>query len=168
MYYKIIEGKTVYSECKTIELNGVGISNPTAEQIAEAGWLPYVPPIHVRTLEEAKREKIYALESYDASPSVNSFTLGNEVLWLTPNDRTNYLLTMEAAKDAGISTVPFHGYSVPVEMAISIIKAVSIYAMQCVGVTDSHKAAINALETIEEVDAYDFETGYPEKLNFVL
>lgn len=163
-YYKIIDGKMVYSDCKTIILNGVGISNPTEEQIAEAGWLQ-VPP-HVRTLEEAKMQKTSALMAYDASPAVNSFTLGNESLWLTPNDRTNYLLTMEAAKDEGISTVPFHGYSVPVDMAISIIKAVSVYAMQCVGVTNAHKNAINALDTIEAVDAYNYEAGYPEKLNF--
>lgn len=45
MYYKIIEERTVFSTCKTIELDGRWISNPSEEQIAEAGWLPYVPPV---------------------------------------------------------------------------------------------------------------------------
>lgn len=45
MYYKIIGERTVFSTCKTIELDGRWISNPSAEQIAEAGWLPYVPPV---------------------------------------------------------------------------------------------------------------------------
>lgn len=46
MYYKIIGERTVFSTCKTIQTNdGVWISNPSDEQIAEAGWLPYVPPV---------------------------------------------------------------------------------------------------------------------------
>lgn len=40
----------------------------------------------------------------------------------------------------------------------------------CIGlwynVTEEHKAAVNTLTTIEEVDAYDYKTGYPEKLSF--
>ena len=46
MYYKIINNRTVFSNCKTIQTNnGTWISNPTAEQIADAGWLPYEPPV---------------------------------------------------------------------------------------------------------------------------
>lgn len=46
MYYKMIGDRQVFSDCRTIQTNeGVWISNPTAEQIAEAGWLPYVPPV---------------------------------------------------------------------------------------------------------------------------
>lgn len=45
MYYKIIGDHTVFSTCKSIRTaNGV-ISNPTAEQIAADGWLPYIPPV---------------------------------------------------------------------------------------------------------------------------
>ena len=45
MYYKIISDRTVFSNCKTIELDGHFVSNPTAEQISQAGFAPYVPPI---------------------------------------------------------------------------------------------------------------------------
>ena len=45
-YYKEIGDQTVYSECKTIQMpNGQWVSNPSEEQIAEAGWLPYEAPI---------------------------------------------------------------------------------------------------------------------------
>ena len=44
-YYKIINDRQVFSTCATIELNGAWISNPSAEMIAEAGWLPYEPPV---------------------------------------------------------------------------------------------------------------------------
>lgn len=46
MYYKIIGERTVFSDGKTILTNdGVWISNPSAEQIADAGWQVYVPPV---------------------------------------------------------------------------------------------------------------------------
>lgn len=45
MYYKIINDRMVFSDCKTIQLDGHYISNPSAEQIADAGWQVYVPPI---------------------------------------------------------------------------------------------------------------------------
>lgn len=53
MYYKIINNRTVFSNCKTIQTNnGTWISNPTAEQIADAGWQVYTPPPVVPTPEE--------------------------------------------------------------------------------------------------------------------
>ena len=42
----MIGDREVFSTCKSIQTNeGIWISNPTAEQITEAGWLPYVPPV---------------------------------------------------------------------------------------------------------------------------
>ena len=47
-----------------------------------------------------------------------------------------------------------------------MLQALEIYALACYNVTEEHKAAVNALTTIEEVDAYDYTTDYPEKLSF--
>lgn len=45
MYYKEINGRIVFSDCKTIQMpNGTWISNPTPEQIEQAGFAPYTPP----------------------------------------------------------------------------------------------------------------------------
>lgn len=46
MYYKIINGQEKFSDCRTIQTNeGVWISNPTQQQIFDAGWQIYVPPV---------------------------------------------------------------------------------------------------------------------------
>lgn len=46
IYFKIINEQMVFSDCKTIQTDeGVWISNPSAEQIAAAGWQVYVPPV---------------------------------------------------------------------------------------------------------------------------
>ena len=43
-YTKTINGRQVFSSCRVITLNGADISNPTEDQIREAGWVAYVPP----------------------------------------------------------------------------------------------------------------------------
>lgn len=47
MYYKIINDRTVFSDCKTlyIEAENRWCSNPTEEQIFAEGWQVYVPPV---------------------------------------------------------------------------------------------------------------------------
>lgn len=124
------------------------------------------PTPHKRTLEDAKTEKLAALKAYDASTAVNSFSIGGQSTWIAPDERANYQLTVVAAQEAGIESVPFKGVTLTTDQAIACLKAVDIYAMQCVIVTEAHAAAINALTSIEAVDAYDFKVGYPEKLSF--
>ena len=124
------------------------------------------PTPHERTLEDAKTEKLAALKAYDASPAVNSFSLGGQSMWIAPDERANYILTLQGAKRLGVETVTFLGQQIPVDTALQMLDAVNLYAMQCVGVTESHAAAINALTSIEAVDEYDYTQGYPEKLSF--
>lgn len=46
MYHKFINDREVFSECKTIRLDdGTVISNPSEQQILDAGWLQFIPPI---------------------------------------------------------------------------------------------------------------------------
>jgi hypothetical protein len=44
LYTRTINGKQEFSDCRVIQLDGIWISNPTAEQIALDGWVEYVPP----------------------------------------------------------------------------------------------------------------------------
>ena len=70
MYYKMINGRQVFSDCKTIQTNeGIWISNPTAEQIAAAGWLEYIPPEVVPTprAEPSMAETMQAVKTMLAS-----------------------------------------------------------------------------------------------------
>ena len=45
IYTKIINNRQVFSDCKAIQMpDGTWVSNPSEEQILEAGWSVYVPP----------------------------------------------------------------------------------------------------------------------------
>ena len=124
------------------------------------------PQPHERTLDEAKAERLNALAVYDSSEAVNGFTLSGTTMWIAPDERANYILTLQGAQRLGVENVTFLGHEIPVALALQMLDAVNLYAMQCVAVTEAHRAAINALTTIAEVDNYDFTGGYPEKLQF--
>ena len=50
------------------------------------------------------------------------------------------------------------------DKAIQLLSALEMYALECFNVTESHKAAVSELTTIEEVEAYDYKAGYPKML----
>lgn len=143
---------------------------PTEEQLAEWGFEPYTPPVPERTLEVAKAEKIAEITAYDTSEAVNSFTLGNATMWISRDDRISLMNSTTILKNAGVEeTTLWYGgqkYTLPCDTLILMLGALEVYALQCYDVTEEHKAAVNALTTIEEVDAYDYKTNYPEKLSF--
>lgn len=161
-YYKTIDGQRVWFR-EPLLVNGMQVFNPTEEMILADGWIEYIPP-QPTPLEKAKSEKLSELDAYDASESVNGFRIGNQVMWLEPNERANYLLTLQGALEMGVETIPFMGYTIHTADAIRAIKAVNLYAMQCVGVTAQHRANIEALTTVKTVNEYDFTEGYPEQI----
>lgn len=143
---------------------------PNEEQLAEWGFEPYTPPVPERTLEVAKAEKIAEITAYDTSEAVNSFTLDGDIRWISRDDRISTMNSTTILKKAGVETTTqwYDGqkYTLPCDTLIQMLQALEIYALTCYNVTEEHKAAVNALTTIEEVDAYEYTTGYPEKLSF--
>lgn len=132
--------------------------------------------VPVRTLEQAKQEKLWAIEGYDRSDAVNGFTIqlgGQEIeTWIDRETRADYKNSLDAAELLGRKEVTpvFNGVpvTIPVQTAKLALAQIQIYANQCYNVTEQHKAAVNALETIEAVDAYDYMQGYPPRQIFEL
>lgn len=143
---------------------------PTEQQLAEWGFEPYTPPVPERTLEIAKSEKIAEITAYDTSEAVNSFTLGEATMWISRDDRISIMNSTTILQAAGETTTTlwYDGvkYTLPCATLIQMLQALEIYALACYDVTEEHKAKVNALTTIEEVDAYDYTTGYPGHLTF--
>lgn len=74
---------------KSIVIGEQRIWNPTEEQLLEAGYTEYVKPEPTaeQLLAQAKSAKLAAIESYDRSNAVNSFTIGGAPMWLTVEER---------------------------------------------------------------------------------
>ena len=124
-----------------------------------------------RTLEQAKEEMIAKIDEYDSSDAVNGFKInGEEVGWFTPEERSNYKSSIDAAKLLGISTLTFFigdmELTVTPTQAEYMLAQIQLYADSCYIVTKEHKITVEGLDTIEAVDAFPYTEGYPEMLNF--
>ena len=121
-------------------------------------------------LDVIKEEAIEQITEYDQSEDVNSFTLQGKQMWLPKETRVGLVNSVTIEKNAGKETTVlwFGGekYELPVDTALQMLSALELYALECYNATAAHKAAVNALESVEDVVAYDYTQGYPEKLNF--
>ena len=121
-------------------------------------------------LDVIKEEAIEQITEYDQSEDVNSFTLQGKQMWLPKETRVGLVNSVTIEKNAGKETTVlwFGGekYELSVDTALQMLSALELYALECYNVTAAHKAAVNALERVEDVVAYDYTQGYPEKLNF--
>lgn len=127
------------------------------------------PPVEMPTdIDMAKAAKIAEIAAYSDSDAVNSLTFNGIKTWLRPNVRDGYDTSVTAAKNLGEPNVTFmiddKEMQLSVEQARRVLDLVQRYADACFIVTKRHEIAVKALQTVEEVESYDYTTGYPEKL----
>lgn len=124
--------------------------------------------VQAAALEQAKKAKIAEIIAYDTSSSVNGFLLNGLLVWLDKATRVGLMNSTTIAKAAGqeTTTLWLGGLKLVVDCdkAIQLLSALEMYALECFNVTASHKAAVNELTTVEEVEAYDYKAGYPKML----
>ena len=108
------------------------------------------------------------IDKYDTSPSVNGFMLNGLRVWLNKDTRVGLMNSTQIAKAMGKATTTlwFGGMQIEVDCdkAIGLLSALEMYALECFNVTAAHKKAVAELNTVEEVEAYDYTKGYPEQL----
>ena len=121
-----------------------------------------------RGLARAKREILKHIEAYDTSSAVNGFVLNGAVVWLDKSTRVGLMNSTTIAKAMGQATTTLWlgdtKLEVGCDMAIQLLSALEMYALECFNVTAAHKKAVAELTDIGEVLSYDYTKGYPEKL----
>lgn len=121
-------------------------------------------------VETARRQKIWLIIEYDRSEAVNSFIVNGVSAWLTPDVRANYRSSIESAELLGESNITFIIVGITATSALQeariMLAKIQRYADRCTIVTETHKANVNSLSTVQEIEAYDYTVGYPEKESF--
>lgn len=169
---KVIDGKTIIKSANEIIIRTATeqIINPSQQMILADGWEEYIPQPYVPTLEDVKAQKVDEILMYDSSNAVNEFSIGGVPMWLDKATRAGLLLRFEAEGKVGRTETTLwnngQSYTLPLEQAQQILIALELYASACYDNTQSHIAAVNAMESKEAVEAYDYTTGYPQKLLF--
>ena len=123
-------------------------------------------------LEKAKEEVTRAIEQYDTSDNVNSFSLNGVKVWLPKETRVGLMNSTTIEKNSGKeeSTMWFNGICITVncDAAIQMLSSLELYALACYNKTAEHKLAVSQLTEVSEVKAYDYTVGYPDKLSFTI
>lgn len=122
------------------------------------------------TLEEIRNQKLGSLREYDVSESVNQLSIDNVSGWLSKSIRVGLMNSISIErKDGRSETSIWLGdtqFILSIEKAINMLQEIELYALACYNVTQRHINSINQLYTKEEIEAYNFKTGYPGKLSF--
>lgn len=128
---------------------------------------PYEP-----SLDDLKNMKVSEIITYDGSDAVNSFTLGGKQMWLDKDTRVGLVNSIGIEQAAGKETTVLWydavKYVIPIPLALQMLAALELYALASYNATQEHIAAVRLLTSKEEVEAYDYTSGYPDKLVFNL
>ena len=153
-----------------IRKDGMNTYNPTEEMILADGWEEYITPVYEPTIEDYRKRKKDEIARYDSSEEVNAFYMQGQRMWLDKATRAGLMLRLQAEQAMGkeITTLWYgtHQFELPIVNAFQMLYALELYASQCYDNTQRHLAAVDALESKEEIEAYDYSTGYPEGLEF--
>lgn len=137
---------------------------------AIAGSMDADLPTEEEILEEAKAKMLAKIAEFNSSANVNAFTVGGNPMWLTFEQRNRLKSSIDAAEAEGRTEMSKSFGGVPFTYAIAVwkqmIAAVENYAGDCQNVTEQHIAAVAAMTTLEEVEAFDYTAGYPNKPAF--
>lgn len=112
------------------------------------------------------------IDAYDSGSSVNAFYLNNNPTWLNKETRVGLMNSTNIQKASGQENTTLWLGNVPIEincdLAINLLGAIEMYALECFNKTAEHKRNVELLTTVKELIEYDYTSGYPEKLNLVV
>lgn len=145
--------------------------NPSEELILEDGWMEYeIKYTDEELLDRAKSKKIQEILDYDTSSNVNCFYMSDTEIWLDKETRTGLKLRFEAETNIGmVETSLWYNnirFTLPTDSAVQMLYLLEIYASQCYDNTQFHIKSVSELTNVDDIENYDYTTGYPNKLKF--
>ena len=146
----------------------VTIINPTEEELIRHGYVE-TEDSPEELLQEAIESKKREIEAYDSSEAVNSFKLNGMSVWINREDRigTRRAIELDVENGKTESEIWLNGFRLVVNcrLAMKLLDMVGHYAYDAYNVTQMHLHEVQQLESVKEVEKYDYKTGYPEKLD---
>lgn len=126
--------------------------------------------LKARYLRSAKNDTINEIYAWNNSAEVNGFKMGGKRMWLTLQERQAVTIALDAYEHNGETemTKIWDGveYTFPLTTYRDMLARIEQYASECQNATERHLAAVEKLETVEEVCDYDYTAGYPEMIDF--
>ena len=150
----------------------VQIMYPNEKTLKEHGWEIYTlpEPTSEEIIEKRKMKMLLTIKRFDESSEVNAFYINDIEVWLDKATRTGLMLRFQSEIALGDkeTTLWYNDmeFRLPIDLAVQMLYALEKYASQCYDNTNRHLANIKKLTSVEEIENYDYRSGYPEKLKF--
>lgn len=139
---------------------------------AEEAYKKWKATLAASEVRQAKDAKTREIEAYDTSTSVNGFKLNGNAFWLDKATRVGLMNSTTIAKNMGSETTDLWlgevKLTIDCDKVIRLLGGIEMYALECFNVTARHKAEVNDLKTVAEVEAYDVTEGYPKQLEITI
>lgn len=164
--------RTIIDKDGNEKVVGTNTFNPSEELILANGWEKYETPepTEEELFQREKQHKLDEIQHYDKSSEVNNFYMQGESMWLDFEKRSRLLLRFQAETAKGNENTTLWGngkeYNLPLSVAIQMLYELETYASMCYDNTQRHIANVNEITTMEELENYDYRSGYPEMLRF--
>lgn len=128
------------------------------------------PATEGNILRQAISQLIAEISGNDKSDNVNSFFVEGKKMWVPRDLRTVLKMRIEAEKGAGKDeTTLWFGencYTFRIDVVLTMLQRLELYAAECYDVTAKHKQRVGRCNSVEDVLAYSYKNGYPDKLRF--
>ena len=155
-----ITERTSNALCEAIGATGIEVNNEIIDDIENI--------FGTEPINSAKAIMLARVNAYDQSEAVNSFRIGNMTYWLDKATRAGLLLRLQAEQAVGKTTTTLWAGTIPVTLpmnvAMQFLFALENYASECYDRTAQSIAEIGAMDDVEDILAYDYESGYPDRL----
>lgn len=113
---------------------------------------------------------ISKINEYDKSSQVNCVTINGMHTWFDKATRVGLRNSTNVLKKLGNETTSLwvnnKEITIKCDQLTDMLDKLEIYALNCFDITSKHKRNVYQLSTIEEIENYDYTSGYPEKLTF--
>lgn len=122
---------------------------------------------------DPKSDLLKEIKQKDSSAEVNSFYINGIQTWFTPEERTKYLTSIDAAKTIGKDSIELifneHVLTIDVEDARMMLAKIQDYADTCFNITQIALITIEKSNPMEIMEYRNkFLPIYPEKLHFTI
>lgn len=113
---------------------------------------------------------ISKINEYDKSSQVNGVTINGMYTWFDKATRVGLRNSTNVLKKLGNETTSLwvnnKEITIKCDQLTDMLDKLEVYALNCFDITSKHKRNVYQLSTIEEIENYDYTSGYPEKLTF--
>lgn len=170
-------GTTFNSEQNTYECYECTLPKATFDETkVRAAFAQFSAKLDALKLEETKADKIAEITDYDTSSSVNGFYLNDTLIPWSSDDGSTLNKDVRMGLRQNIKDKQKLGevnidmwldgmkITLPCEKADAFMCNLENYAYECFNVTAAHKKAVEDMESVEEVEAFDVTADYPQQL----